>query len=994
MALNPSFASASVNPSQTMGNDASAPAQGALPTSSFAMQNTGFSGLGGQANQPQYTMWRNEPSAPDVSENAYQRYAGQQTLAGGATQQYGDWANSQVYGGPPMNYQPSPPPFMPQGTSALPLGMPPMEQPLGMSQSSSPYGGAGVNFNIPNGQQPQGDSFMGGNPFNASGYGGVKPTGMGGFYAEETGFTPPQGYNQLGEFIGQQPQGNMPPRQPIEQEPFAMPQVGNLGNDVEIPKLNYLGYKPGWQQEADNTWSYNTPNMSPYNQREQDWNPQYIGYRGVPNDMYQDASSRGDFSGITDKYTSFTKPRYMSFGNDKTDYSQIGLSQTALDHLKMMSGAQDAGQFSYDTQTGMFNQGAGWGQNPRPGERQYLGMTDIPLDVMNKLGSGEEIDFSPYRRYTNGFNTLGQPNPPQIGDQPLPEQQPQPDGTTLRDIALQEPMPVQQPQVLNGVTGTPASPLTPTATPTGTTPMATNPLSQVPVAKTAAYTPAPVVGTASSGGGSFTQGAPLPNITTTQQQVTAAPEFYTDYLNQLAKQGASTAQNAQYVGATDLQNQAFDRTSQNVGNYQPTLQNAINLAQNAGGMSAANVANPYIQGAARGSALDVANPYIQAAASGSALNAASPYLNAASQNAYNSVNNYMNPYVNNVVDQIGALGQRQIQQNLAPQASAGIVGSGQFGSKRGAQALGQTISDANQNILATQGQALNTGYQNAMQAAQADMARQLQAGSTAGQLSTSDLARQLQAGVSAGQFSTSDLARLLQSGATAGQLTSSDMQNRIASAQQLGNLASTTQQLGLGDINALATMGGQKQTIAQNEQLFPMQQLTNQSQLLRGYTIPTSTGSSYTGPIPGAYAASPLQQIAGLGALGAGISQTKLGDALGGMLTGTGDAASKAAQAALSKIFGIGGTTALPSTNETNLPPIRTPDGVTATPNGDGSYTTSDGRIVGVDGNPIPGYVYPDPGGNNETPFPGNFDYNDTTLPIPTDETYNSWFGD
>jgi hypothetical protein len=168
-----------------------------------------------------------------------------------------------------------------------------------------------------------------------------------------------------------------------------------------------------------------------------------------------------------------------------------------------------------------------------------------------------------------------------------------------------------------------------------------------------------------------------------------------------------------------------------------------------------------------------------------------------------------------------------------------------------------------------------------------------------------------------------------------------------------------------------------------------MQQLTNQSQLLRGYTIPTSTGSSYTGPIPGAYSASPLQQIAGLGALGAGISQTKLGDAIGRGLSGSGDAA----MTALSKLFNISGT-GTPSTNETNLPPIRTPDGVTATPNGDGSYTTSDGRIVGVDGNPIPGYVYPNPGGNDEMPFPGNFDYNDTTLPIPTDETYNSWFGD
>ena len=82
------------------------------------------------------------------------------------------------------------------------------------------------------GQQPQGDSLPGTASFQTgygqpqgmtplsqygfieqprgmtplSQYAGVKPTGMGGFYAEETGFTPPQGYNQLGEFIGQQPQ--------------------------------------------------------------------------------------------------------------------------------------------------------------------------------------------------------------------------------------------------------------------------------------------------------------------------------------------------------------------------------------------------------------------------------------------------------------------------------------------------------------------------------------------------------------------------------------------------------------------------------------------------------------------------------------------------------------------------------------------------------------------------------------------------------------------
>jgi hypothetical protein len=94
----------------------------------------------------------------------------------------------------------------------------------------------------------------------------------------------------------------------------------------------------------------------------------------------------------------------------------------------------------------------------------------------------------------------------------------------------------------------------------------------------------------------------------------------------------------------------------------------------------------------------------------------------------------------------------------------------------------------------------------------------------------------------------------------------------------------------------------------------------------------------------------PLQQIAGLGALGAGISQTKLGDAIGAGLSKSGDAG----MAALSKLFNISGTGALPSTNETNLPPIRTPDGRAATPNGDGTYTTADGQIVGVDGTPLP----------------------------------------
>jgi len=276
------------------------------------------------------------------------------------------------------------------------------------------------------------------------------------------------------------------------------------------------------------------------------------------------------------------------------------------------------------------------------------------------------------------------------------------------------------------------------------------------------------------------QGQALPNITTNQTQATSAPAWYTDYLSGLAKSGNQAAAGAQYVGATPLQQQAFGQVGQNVGNYQPNLTAATNLANQAGGSNVAQMAGQF-----------------------------------------------MNPYTQNVVNSLGDVGMRNIQNVLAPNATAAAVGSGQFGSKRGAEALGQAINTGLSNLNAAQSQALQTGYTQALQASQNQVA------------------------------------------------------NQLAGSQQLGNLATQNQALGLGDINALSTMGAQQQQIAQNESLFPMQTATQQAGILRGYTVPTSVQSSYTGPIPGAYAASPLQQIAGISSLLAGTSQTPLGQTVG-----------------------------------------------------------------------------------------------------------------
>jgi hypothetical protein len=160
------------------------------------------------------------------------------------------------------------------------------------------------------------------------------------------------------------------------------------------------------------------------------------------------------------------------------------------------------------------------------------------------------------------------------------------------------------------------------------------------------------------------------------------------------------------------------------------------------------------------------------------------------------------------------------------------VGSGQFGSKRGAEVLGQAMNTGIQNLNAAQAQALQTGYSQALQAAQQEQAA------------------------------------------------------RLASSQQLGNLAGTTQQLGMGDVNALATLGAQQQQIDQGQSLFPLQVASNAAGVLRGYTVPTSVSSTYTGPIPGAYSSSPLAQIAGIGSLMGAISKTPFGDSIGRGLSG------------------------------------------------------------------------------------------------------------
>ena len=323
-------------------------------------------------------------------------------------------------------------------------------------------------------------------------------------------------------------------------------------------------------------------------------------------------------------------------------------------------------------------------------------------------------------------------------------------------------------------------------------------------------------------------------LQSSQTKSTCAPQYYTDYLSNLATAGRQAQQNAQYVGAQPLQEQAFNTAAQNAGQYQPYFSAGANLAGQAAGQD--------IQGAAQ--------PFLCAAAGSGGLAAANPYLNTAAMvNPAMLAQCYMNPYINTAVQQMSDIGQRNIQRNLSPQATAAAVGSGQFGSQRGAQVLGQVQNDAQRDLDSQISQMLSSGYGQALQAAGQKNALLGQLGQTAGSL------QQQQAGV------------LGQLGSTAGSLAGQKAQTLNQAGQTLGQLGTAGQNANLACINALATLGGQQQTIGQNQQLFPMSTLSQLSQLLQGYSVPTSNKTTLC--------MSPLSGVATVGSTIGGILQPR-----------------------------------------------------------------------------------------------------------------------
>jgi len=267
---------------------------------------------------------------------------------------------------------------------------------------------------------------------------------------------------------------------------------------------------------------------------------------------------------------------------------------------------------------------------------------------------------------------------------------------------------------------------------------------------------------------SIFQGMAPPNVDTTKSTTSTAPGYYTDYLSGLAGAGqqALARSPAELVaGFSPLQQQAFSNIGNVATGYQPQLQ----AAQDTAAMGAQGITQQNIQ-------------------------------------------NYLNPYAQNVVGEMGRLNQLNLQQNLLPNLKAGFVGTGAGGSQRNAGALAQFLAQNQANLTGQQAGELSRGFTSALSAAQQQ----------------------------------------------------SQLQNQAAQIQ--GQLAQQQQQLGLAGNKAIMDVGAQQQALDQARINAPLVQATNASALMRGYTVPTTTVEKYSGPAA-AYGPSPLAQISGLGSL-------------------------------------------------------------------------------------------------------------------------------
>jgi hypothetical protein len=183
----------------------------------------------------------------------------------------------------------------------------------------------------------------------------------------------------------------------------------------------------------------------------------------------------------------------------------------------------------------------------------------------------------------------------------------------------------------------------------------------------------------------------------------------------------------------------------------------------------------------------------------------------------------MNPYIQNAVQSMSNLAMRNINQNLSPQATAAAIGSGQFGSQRGAQVLGQIQANAMNDLNSQIASSENKAYSDALNAATQRQNLLNSLGSTAATAATSCAAAKNTAGAN------------------------------------LTNLGKTMSDVNIADTEELAKMGAECQTIKQNEQCYGLAKLCKYATILGKNQVPTGVKTTLC-----------MSPLSAVGAIGSG----------------------------------------------------------------------------------------------------------------------------
>lgn len=192
---------------------------------------------------------------------------------------------------------------------------------------------------------------------------------------------------------------------------------------------------------------------------------------------------------------------------------------------------------------------------------------------------------------------------------------------------------------------------------------------------------------------SLLQGDPLPSIRTTKDIVTTGPDWYTQYLQDLAKPGqALMGQTGEQLVApmSTLQTKALELAPTALTGYTDLMRKAGVTAEEA----------------AKGITPEMIGTYM------------SPYLT-----GFTDSSGTTRP---GLLQEMERLQQQNLQRNLLPTLRGAFAGTGGFGSQRMAGALGQLGADVQANLLGQQTSALQQAYGKALDTAaqQAGLTRQ------------------------------------------------------------------------------------------------------------------------------------------------------------------------------------------------------------------------------------------------------------------------------